>query len=95
MPWQSSPPPLLGLGNGWTTHAYHLPCLGPSARPAPAAHPQDKGRARVTLEASWTMDDGYAVGASVATEEVRPDLIKAAGPGAAATVSLNDCLACR
>jgi hypothetical protein len=64
----------------------------------------DKGRAKVTLEASW-MEEGAGAAAvglamEVAPAPVRPDLIKvktgqAQGTPAAATVSLNDCLACR
>lgn len=64
-----------------------------------------KGRAKVTLEASW-MEEGAGAGAGVglgmdvAPAPVRPDLIKTKpgqgqGAPAAATVSLNDCLACR
>ena len=66
-----------------------------------------KGRAKVTLEASWMED---AVGTPMAVQapalvplplQQEPDLIKARpaqggqGAPAAATVSLNDCLACR
>lgn len=61
----------------------------------------DQGRAKVTLAASWMEEatPGLAMEAT-APATVRPDLIKAkAGQGqgapAAATVSLNDCLACR
>lgn len=59
----------------------------PSQRSA-APENGDKGRAQVTVEAAW-MDVEEAGGA------VKPDLIKATGPGSAASVSLNDCLACR
>ncbi|EWM20592.1 cytosolic fe-s cluster assembly factor narfl [Nannochloropsis gaditana] len=58
----------------------------PSQRSA-APENEDKGRAQVTVEAAW-MDVEEAGGA------VKPDLIKATGPGSAASVSLNDCLAC-
>lgn len=68
-----------------------------------------KGRAKVTLEASWMED---AVGTPMTVQapalvplplplQQEPDLIKARpaqggqGAPAAATVSLNDCLACR
>lgn len=59
----------------------------------------DQGRAKVTLAASWMEEGGVAVEAAPVAP-VRPDLIKVkAGQGqgapAAATVSLNDCLACR
>lgn len=52
------------------------------------AEPADKGKAKLTLEASWMEADDNGT-------NVRPDLIKTQGSGSAATVSLNDCLACR
>lgn len=51
------------------------------------AEPADKGKAKLTLEASWMEADDNGT-------NVRPDLIKTQGSGSAATVSLNDCLAC-
>lgn len=48
----------------------------------------DKGKAKLTLEASWMEADDTST-------TIRPDLIKTKGAGSAATVSLNDCLACR
>ncbi len=54
-----------------------------NGQPAAKAE-EDKGRAKVTLEASWIED----------STAMKPDLIKTKGGNAAATVSLNDCLAC-
>ena len=76
----------------------------PKAKGADAGDGDSKGRAKVTLEASWMEDAVMAVQAPalVPVLQQEPDLIKArpAGQGghgapAAATVSLNDCLACR
>lgn len=50
--------------------------------------PADRGKAKLTLEATWMEADDTST-------TIRPDLIKTKGPGSAATVSLNDCLACR
>jgi hypothetical protein len=55
---------------------------------SPAEAAADRGKAKLTLEASWMEADD-------ASTTIRPDLIKTKGPGSAATVSLNDCLACR
>lgn len=77
----------------------------PKAKGADAGDGDSKGRAKVTLEASW-MEDAAPMAvqapALVPMPQQEPDLIKArpAGQGgqgapAAATVSLNDCLACR
>lgn len=59
--------------------------LQQNGAPAEAA---DKGKAKLTLQASWMEADDSST-------NTRPDLIKTQGPGSAATVSLNDCLACR
>lgn len=50
-----------------------------------------RGKAKITLDSLVAYDEGALAGVGLS----EPDLIKATGSGKKATVTLNDCLACR